>query len=51
MQSTAFARHFPTLDRCLSRLVSALNWSLLKLRANARDRRDRTGHRHPLWLA
>jgi len=36
MQPSSFARHFPTFDRLLMGLVSALNWLLLRLQRNLR---------------
>jgi hypothetical protein len=36
MRSSSFARHFPTFDRFLMGLVSALNWFLLRIQSNAR---------------
>ncbi len=36
MQSSSFARHFPTFDRLLMGLASALNWFLLRIQRNRR---------------
>ncbi|MGO9471340.1 MAG: leucine-rich repeat domain-containing protein [Isosphaeraceae bacterium] len=36
MQSSSFARHFPTFDRFLMVIASALNWALLRIQRNRR---------------